>query len=81
MQNPKPKNLSRGSNESGVTCYKCSQFFEGKNKHNLPIHIKATHLKMARDAILLKCPYCPFEHAKQARVYFHINEAHYRVRQ
>ena len=44
------------------------------------MHIKATHLKMARDANLPgnKCPYCPFEHAKQAKIYFHINDAHYK---
>ena len=78
VQNPKPP--SRRSNGEGVTCYKCSQFFEGKNKHNLPMHIKATHLKLARDATLPegKCPFCPFQHPKQARVYFHINETHYK---
>ena len=71
VQNPKPK-------PPGITCYKCSQWIT--IKHNLPMHIKATHLKLARDATLPegKCPFCPFEHAKQSKIFFHINEAHYK---
>ena len=66
------------SREGTVVCHKCLKFY--KNKQNLATHIKCSHLKMARDSSLSenRCPYCSYEAKKQAKVFFHINETHYK---